>query len=152
MKIHAFVSFDLDHDNDLELRLREQAEGPNSRVEVFDSSFRETASDWHDKLRKRVANVDLFIVLCGAYTDHAPNVHAELELARAAGIPYLLLEGRPGLTKKPVAASTTDRVVTWNRHTLVTVGTAVAAENFGVSTDDDNLLPSTRLARRRRKI
>ena len=151
MKIRAFVSFDLDHDNDLELQLRAQAEDPNSRVDVFDSSFREAASDWHEKLAKRVSNVDLLIVLCGAYTDRAANVHAELELANAAGVPYLLLDGRPDLSKKPAAATVADRLVTWNRHTVMTLGTTVAAESAAVSTDDDNWLPSTRLTHRGRR-
>jgi hypothetical protein len=150
VKIRAFVSFDLDHDHDLELQLCDQAKGPNSRVNVFDSSVRGTASDWHDKLRKRVSNVDLLIVLCGAYTDRAANVHAELELARAGAVPYLLLDGRSELSKKPTAARTTDRLVAWNAHTLTTLGTKVAAENFGDSIDD-NWLPSTRTTRRRRR-
>jgi len=149
VKIRAFVSFDLDHDSDLKLRICEEAEAPNSRVDVYDSSFREVASDWQDKLRKRVSNVELMIVLCGAYTDRAPNVHAEFELALASRVPYLLLDGRPDLSKKPAAAGTTDRLGAWNRHTLVTLGTTAGAANFDESTDD-NWLPSSRSAPRRR--
>ena len=150
MKIRAFVTFDLDHDNDLELRIREQAGGPNSRVDVFDSSFREIAPDWQDKLRKRVANVELLIVLCGAYTDRAANVHAELQLAREAHVPYVLFDGRPGLAKKPAGADATDQLVAWKRHTLTTFGTKVAAADSGEATDD-NWLPTSRLTPRRRR-
>jgi len=150
VKIRAFVSFDLDHDHDLELQICEQADGPNSRVDVFDRSFREIAPDWHDKLRKRMSNVDLLIVLCGAYTDRAANVHAEFELAREGRTPYVLLDGRPGLAERPATADTNDHLVQWNRHTLTTLGTAVAAGSSGEATDD-NWLPSTRLTHRRRR-
>jgi hypothetical protein len=150
VKTRAFVSFDLDHDNDLKLRLCDQAGAPNSRVDVFDWSVRETADDWHDKLRKRVSNVDLVLVVCGAYTDRAANVNTEVELAREANVPYLLLDGRPDLAQVPAAARQAQGLVEWQPHTLATLGTSVSAPNLAHATDD-NLLPSSRLTSRRRR-
>jgi len=150
MKTRAFVSFDLDHDNDLKLRLCAQADAPNSRVEVFDYSVREVADDWHDKLRKRVSNVDLVLVVCGAYTDRANNVNTELELAIEANVPYVLLDGRPSLAQVPAAGRRTHGLVEWERHTLATLGTTVEAPKIIGATDDD-WLPSSRAGSRRRR-
>jgi len=151
MKTRAFVSFDLDHDNDLKLRLCEQAGAPNSRVEVFDYSVREVADDWHDKLRKRVANVDLVLVVCGAYTDRAANVNTELELAIEANVPYLLLDGRPTLAHVPAVARQVQGLVEWQPHTLATLGTTVEAPKIVGATDDDWLPASRPTGRRRRR-
>ncbi len=150
MKTRAFVSFDLDHDNDLKVRLCTQAEAPNSRVEVFDWSVREVADDWHDKLRKRVTNVELLLVLCGAYTDRAANVNAEVELALEANIPYVLLDGRPNLAQVPAVARQTQGLVEWQPHTLATLGSTVEAGKL-VGATDDNWLPSSRMTSRGRR-
>jgi hypothetical protein len=150
VKIRAFASFDLDHDNDLKLRMCDQAEAANSRVEVCDSSFREVAADWHDKLRRRMSNIDLLVVLCGAYTDRAANVHSELTLALEMQVSYLLLDGRPGMAKRPAAARATNSLVAWDRHTVATLGTTAASASFGESVDD-NWLPGRLASRRGRK-
>ena len=150
MKSRAFVSFDLDHDNDLKVRLCAQADASNSRVEVFDWSLREVADDWRDKLRKRVSNVDLVLVVCGAYTDRAANVNAEVELAVVANIPYLLLDGRPDLAQVPAVVRQAQSLVEWQPHTLATLGSTVEAGKV-IGATDDNLLPSSRTTSRRRR-
>jgi hypothetical protein len=113
--VHVFVSFDLDHDNDCKHRLVQEVLSDGSHFSVDDWSIREVASDWREKARKRIANVDLVLVICGEHTDTAPNVNNEIALAREAGTPYLLLDGRPGLSKKPATALERDRVLTWQR-------------------------------------
>jgi len=113
-RIRVLVSFDLDHDNDLKTRLVDESAAPDSLFTVCDFSIREVAVDWKDKARKRIANVDLLLAICGDHTETAANVNFEIALAREAQKPYFLLDGRPGRSQKPVAASADDRVLHWN--------------------------------------
>src|SRR6478609_8557031 len=78
----VFISFDLDHDNDLKQRLVEDATAGVAAFDPDDWSIRESAEDWHEKLRLRIANVDAVVIACGGFTDRSANVAAELELAR----------------------------------------------------------------------
>jgi hypothetical protein len=113
--VHVFVSFDLDHDNDCRQRLEQEVLPDTSHFSVDDWSIREVADDWQDKARKRISNVDLMLVICGEHTDAASNVNNEIALAREAGTPYLLLDGRPGVSKKPHTALERDRILEWTR-------------------------------------
>ena len=113
--VHVFVSFDLDHDNDCRPRLESEVLPEDSHFSVDDWSIREVATDWEDKARKRIANVDLMLVICGEHTDTSPNVNSEIALARQSGTPYLLLDGRAGHSKKPATALDRDRVLEWKR-------------------------------------
>lgn len=59
-------------------------------------------------------NIDVVIVICGAHTDTATGVAAELEIAKYAGKDYFLLWGRPGeYCKKPSTASAGDDIYKW---------------------------------------
>jgi hypothetical protein len=113
--VHIFVSFDLDHDNDCKSRLESEVLPEDAHFSVDDWSIREVATDWEVKARKRISNVDLMLVICGEYTDTSSNVNNETALAREAGTPYLLLDGRPGHSKKPAVALDRDRVLEWKR-------------------------------------
>lgn len=113
-RVRVFVSFDLDHDNDLKSRLVDQATVDGSPFTVVDWSIREVAGDWAEKARKRMANVDLLLAICGEHTDTAAGVSTEIVLAREANRPYLLLDGRPGRSRRPPAAHVNDRVLNWN--------------------------------------
>jgi hypothetical protein len=112
--IHVFVSFDLDHDNDSRSRLVDQVTPEVSRFAVDGWSIREVADDWQDKARKRIANVDLVLVICGEHTDTATNVSNEIDIARDVGVPYFLIDGRPGHSTKPSAALDRDRILEWS--------------------------------------
>ena len=118
--VRVFVSFDVDHDNDLKTHLVEQASTAGSLFSVADWSIREVAGDWRDKARKRIANVDLVLVVCGEHADTAPSVNNEIALAREANTPYFLLDGRPGLSTKPQVSLESDRVLDWNPGTWQT--------------------------------
>ena len=113
--VHVFLSFDLDHDNDCRQRFVDEIGPESGHFVVDDWSIREVAVDWEEKARKRIANVDLMLIICGEHTDEAPNVNRELAFARAVGTPYLLLDGRPGASKKPAAALERDRLLEWKR-------------------------------------
>lgn len=111
----AFISFDFDHDEDLRNLLVGQAKNPDTPFEIKDRSLKEPLSgDWKEKIRRRMENVDVVIVICGAHTDTAAGVAAELEIAKYAGKDYFLLWGRSGENcQKPSTASSKDKIYKW---------------------------------------
>jgi hypothetical protein len=145
----VFVSFDLDHDNDLKQRLVEQSVDGRSGLDVYDWSIRETAADWRDKLAKRMANVDSMVVLCGGFTDRSANVAAELEIARAAQRPSFLLDGRPPTTRKPAGALAEDRLLLWTQANLFAIGGGRVPAP--ITTEFDDLRPESRSRLRLRR-
>src|SRR5207253_8872672 len=93
----AFISFDFDHDEDLRALLAGQAKHTDSPFEIKDRSLKEPLSgDWKEKVKRRMANVDVLVVICGEVTHTASGVAAELTIAREVGKPYFLLWGRSG--------------------------------------------------------
>jgi hypothetical protein len=113
-RVRAFISFDLDHDPHLKSQLVDQAASEGSLFTVADWSIRELAIDWHERLRKRIGNVDVLLVICGEYTETAASVNIEMAVAREIDRPYFLLDGRPGRSQIPFAALSTDLVLDWN--------------------------------------
>jgi hypothetical protein len=111
----AFISFDFDHDEDLRNLLVGQAKNPDTPFEIKDRSLKEPLSgDWKEKIRRRMENIDVVIVICGAHTHTAAGVAAELEIAKYAGKDYFLLWGRSGENcKKPTTASSEDNIYKW---------------------------------------
>ena len=111
----AFISFDFDHDEDLRNLLAGQAKHPDSPFEIKDRSLREPLTgDWKEKVRRRMDNVDVVIVICGEYTHTAAGVAAELTIAREAKRSYFLLQGRSEKTcTKPKSALDSDKMYKW---------------------------------------
>src|SRR5207247_369410 len=111
----AFISFDFDHDEDLRTLLVGQAKNPDTPFQIVDRSVKEAMiGDWREKVRGRIRNVDVVIVLCGEYTHTATGVSTEVEIAQELGKPYFLLWGRNGKTcTKPKAAKSTDKIYEW---------------------------------------
>jgi len=111
----AFISFDFDNDEDLRNLLAGQANHPDSPFEIKDRSLKEPLTgDWKEKVRCRMDNVDVVIVICGEHTHKAEGVAAELTIAREAKKPYFLLWGRKGRTcTKPTSALPTDKIYEW---------------------------------------
>ncbi len=111
----VFISFDFDHDEDLRNLLAGQAKNPDSPFEIKDRSLKEPLTgDWKEKVRGRMDNVDVVIVICGEYTHTAAGVSAELTIAREAKRPYFLLWGRSDKTcTKPKAALDSDKIYKW---------------------------------------
>ena len=118
--MRAFISFDYDHDEDLRTLLAGQANHPDTPFEIKDRSIKEPlAGDWKLKVRRRMDNVDVVIVICGEYTHTAAGVSAELTIAREAMKPYFLLWGRSkGACMKPISALTTDKIYEWTWENL----------------------------------
>ena len=111
----AFISFDFDHDDDLRNLLVGQAKHPDSPFEIKDRSLKEPLTgDWKEKVRQRMDNVDLVIVICGEYTHTAAGVAAELTIARDAKKPYFLLWGHGDKScTKPKTALDSDKIYKW---------------------------------------
>ena len=92
-----------------------QARHPDSPFDFTDASVREhLPGDWREKVRRRMANADLVIVLCGAHTNSAKGVAEELTIAREKGKPYFLLAAYADKgCKKPTTALASDKLYKW---------------------------------------
>lgn len=114
-KRRAYISFDFDHDNDLKIMLVGQARNPASPFDIIDMSIKEVVSEnWKANARRRIKSCDIVIVICGAYTNHATGVSAEIRIAREENIPYFLLAGRSDIgVQKPTAAYSSDKIYNW---------------------------------------
>lgn len=114
-KNRVFISFDYDHDDDLRILLIGQAKNPESQFEIVDWSVKEELTgDWKEKVRRRIRNVNLVIVICGEYTNTATGVNTEIRIAQNELKEYFLLKGRKDkLCKKPTAAKSSDKIYNW---------------------------------------
>lgn len=91
----AFISFDYDHDQDLRNLLVGQARNPDTPFQIADWSVQEPFSgDWQEKVRRRIRQTDLTIVICGQFTHLARGVAAEVDITKREYKPYFLLWGR----------------------------------------------------------
>ena len=111
----AFISFDFEHDEDLRNLLVGQAKNPDTPFEIRDWSVREPMTgNWKEKVRARIRQTNLTIVLCGEYTHTATGVAAELSISREVRNPYFLLWGRAQKAcTRPTSASASDKMYKW---------------------------------------
>lgn len=111
----AFISFDFDHDEDLRNLLAGQAKNPDTPFAIQDRSVKDLLTgDWKEKVRARIRNTDLTIIICGEYTHTASGVATELAITREENKPYFLLWGRTDKTcTKPSTAKADDKIYKW---------------------------------------
>ena len=114
-KTRAFISFDVDHDEGTKTMLAGQAKLPDSPFDFTDASVKEPLTgDWKDKVRRRMANIDVMIVLCGEHTHTASGVATEVTIAQEKNIPYFLLAAYSDKScTKPTSAKSADKVYKW---------------------------------------
>lgn len=114
-KKRVFISFDYDNDEGAKIMLAGQAKLPDSPFDFQDASIKEhLTGDWKDKVKRRMVNIDVVVVLCGEKTHTAAGVSAELEIAKEKNKEYFLLAAYPDKTcTKPKSASSTDKVYKW---------------------------------------
>jgi hypothetical protein len=114
-KKRVFISFDFDHDDGTKIMLAGQAKLADSPFDFIDASVKEPLSgDWKEKVRRRMDNIDIVIVLCGEHTHNASGVATELTIAREENKPYFLLAAYSDKTcTKPTSAQSDDKVYTW---------------------------------------
>src|SRR5690606_2867516 len=126
-KKRAFISFDYDNDEKAKIMLAGQSKLPDSPFEFKDASVKyHLTGDWEEKIRRRMDNVDLVIVLCGERTNTAKGVAVELKIAKDKSKPYFLLAAYANKTcTKPTTTTTSDKQYkcTWdNLKTLIEGG------------------------------
>lgn len=114
-KVRAFISFDYHNDEGAKIMLAGQAKHAESPFDFTDASVDDhLTGDWKDKVRRRIANADIVIVLCGEKTNTATGVATELQIAKQLGKPYFLLWAYSGKTcTKPTSASADDKIYNW---------------------------------------
>jgi hypothetical protein len=114
-KKRAFISFDYDNDGGAKIMLAGQAKLEDSPFEFTDASVKyHLTGDWKDKVRGRMDNIDVVIVLCGEKTHTASGVSAELEIAQDKDKEYFLLEAYSDKTcTKPTSAKAGDKMYDW---------------------------------------
>ncbi len=113
--VHIFLSFDLDHDQDLHDLLLEQSLTRASGFEISARSEARTMTDlWDEKLRRRICAADEVIVICGEHTAASARVGAELRIAQEEQKPYFLLWGRrESMCTKPVGSKRDEGMYSW---------------------------------------
>ena len=112
----VFISFDVDHDEGAKVMLAGQAKLPDSPFDFKDASVKEhLTGDWKEKVRRRMDNIDVVVVLCGEHTHTASGVAAELTIAKEKeDVQYFLLKAYADKTcTKPTSASSSDSVYKW---------------------------------------
>ncbi len=114
-KKRVFISFDVDHDEGTKKMLALQAKLQDSPFDFIDASIKEPLTgDWKEKVRRRMAYIDLVIALCGEYTHTASGVSAEVSIAQERNVPYFLLAAYSDKNcTKPTSAKTEDKVYKW---------------------------------------
>lgn len=117
----VFVSFDFDHDEELKNALAGQARMENVPFEFADWSLKEPVSgDWKEEARERIRRSAIVWVICGAHTNTAAGVSAEVRIAREEGKPVHFIRGRSDKTcKLPKAAAPEDEMLDWTWENLV---------------------------------
>jgi hypothetical protein len=115
MKKRAFISFDIDHDEGTKIMLAGQALYPDSPFDFKDNSVRyHLIGDWEEKVRRRMDNVDVVIILCGQHTHTAAGVSKELAIAKQKSKSYFLLKAYKDKTcTKPTTAAIFDKMYDW---------------------------------------
>ena len=118
--LRVFVSFDVDHDSDLEARLTEQSQRGGLGITVTASSPTGHETDrWCAEVRRRIRAVDQVIVLCGEHTRDSPRMSSELRIAQEEEKPCLFLWGRrERMCTLPAGAKRDGSMYRWTWETL----------------------------------
>jgi hypothetical protein len=113
-KKRVFISFDVDHDDDCKMLLAGQAKNPDSPFDFSDASVKEhLTGDWKEKVRRRMDNVDVVVILCGEWTHTANGVAEELAIAREKRKEYFLLRARSNKKCTWPRGSSNDKMYDW---------------------------------------
>jgi hypothetical protein len=119
-RVRVFVSFDIDHDEDLYELLLAQSRTPSCVFTVSGGSrYSATACLATESVRRRIREADQVIVICGEHTEASTSVRAELQMAQEEQTPYILLWGRRGsMCTKPSGAKMAEGMYSWTREIL----------------------------------
>jgi hypothetical protein len=122
-KKRVFISFDYDHDEGAKIMLAGKAKLGDSPFEFKDAPIKEPLSgDWKAKVRRRMDNIDVVIVLCGESMLTAKGVVAELDIAQEKRKEcFLLAAYSDKICTKPTTALSTDKIYKWTWDNLKTL-------------------------------
>lgn len=122
-KKRVFISFDYDNDSGAKTMLAGQAKLDDSPFDFIDASVSEhLTGDWKEKVRKKLANIDVVVVLCGESTHTAKGVAHELTIAQEESVEYFHLAAYSEKTcTKPTSALSTDKIYEWTWKNLKTL-------------------------------
>ncbi len=114
-KKRVFISFDYDNDERAKTMLAGQAKLEDSPFDFKDASIKEhLTGDWKEKVKRRMDNIDVVVVLCGEKTHTAAGVSAELDIAKEKNKEYFLLAAYPDKTcTRPKSAAAAEKVYKW---------------------------------------
>ena len=120
-RVHVYVSFDIEHDEDLYELLLAQSRTPSSGFAVLGGTKRSTTAYLAtESVRRRIREADQVIVICGEHTEASATVHAELLIALEERTPYFLLWGRrDSMCTKPTGAKPAEGMYSWTRQILL---------------------------------
>ena len=114
-QIRVFMSFDLAHDRDLEARLLEESRKPGAGFEIVARS--ESADG--ERARRRIAESDEVLVVCGEHTGDSVQMSAEIRIAQEERKPYFLIWGRREvMCTRPIGARQGDAMYSWTSSIL----------------------------------
>lgn len=118
--VRIYLSVDLEHDEDLVARFVDEASGRRcgyrvcARTEPGAPSLAENA-----RVRRRIADADEVVVICGEHTDASSRVSEELRIAQEEEKPYFLLWGRRNvMCTRPANARPGDGMYSWTHEIL----------------------------------
>ncbi len=122
-KKRVFISFDFDNDEGAKIMLAGQAKLPDSPFDFTDASVKDhLTGDWKEKVRRRMDNIDVVIVLCGEYAHKASGVSAEMTIAQEKNKSYFLLAAYGDKTcTRPLSAQSSDKIYKWTWDNLKTL-------------------------------
>lgn len=122
-KKRVFISFDYDYDEGAKIMLAGQAKLADSPFDFTDASVKEhLTGDWKEKVRRRMDNIDVVIVLCGEHTHKASGVAAELTITKEKNKEYFLLAAYSDKScTKPTSATSSDKLYKWTWDNLKTL-------------------------------
>ena len=122
-KKRVFISFDYDHDEDAKTMLAGQARLPDSPFDFTDASVKDhLPGDWKEKVRRRMDNIDVVIILCGEKTDKSNGEAAELSIAQEKDMAYFHLAAYADkICTKPTTAKPSDKLYKWTWDNLKTL-------------------------------
>ena len=116
----VFISFDPKCDRDLYERLLGQCSMPGLGFSVLGGSESRAGNRAvARRVRDEIEEADQMIIICTEGTFGSGSVAEELEAARGAGTPYLLLWGRrQSMCTKPASAQPSDVIYRWAQDVL----------------------------------
>lgn len=93
----VFISFDYDNDEFLRSSLVGQCKNNGTPFDMEDWSVKEPwgQSVWKERCLSRIKRCDLVIVMVGERTYMCSGVKAEINMAKAAGVPVVGIKGYP---------------------------------------------------------